>query len=269
MWIIGKMEEQEHIHLKVQSPKVVASGISHPGMLRSENQDYIHLDAGGNFVLLADGMGGHERGAEASRTTLEVVQEYFHPEVVRAELQNITQGSGIPGEIVCLISLVDEAVSKANSVLYQRNQEAKLKRFMGTTVVGLVFAEDRNLLWFHVGDSRLYLWRDSSLKCLTSDHSAYAEWIRKGKVGAEPGKNIVTRAIGPNPAVSPEAFWDTCQKDDIYILCSDGLTDMLGDEEISKILETESDVDKIAAQLIDAANEAGGKDNTSVVVCKV
>ena len=124
------------------------------------------------------------------------------------------------------------------------------------------------MLWFHVGDSRLYRWRNSNLTCLTTDHSAYSDWVRRGKAGQEPGKNIVTRAVGPKEGVIPDIEWEEYQKDDAYILCSDGLNDMISDEEITNILKQHNDVDDMAVGLVNAAISAGGKDNTSVVVCK-
>lgn len=263
------MEHDGRVHLQVKTPSIAISGISDTGRMRSENQDSIFVDEAGKFILLADGMGGHERGAEASQTTLSVMKEYFHPDVISAELVDITEGSGVPAEIVCLTSLVDEAVTKANTVLYDRNQKERLQRFMGTTVVGLIFTGEGSALWFHVGDSRLYRWRQGDLKCLTKDHSAYAEWVRKGREGTEPGKNVVTRAIGPNPAVSAETLYEKWEPEDTYFMCSDGLTDLVSDEQIMEIIKSEEDVDAIATRLIDAANDAGGKDNVSVIVCKV
>ena len=263
------MVSRGRTHLQVKTSDIVASGISDIGCERSENEDSIFLDESGHFVLLADGMGGHERGAEASDTAIKVIKEYFDPKVVDAELQDITGGSGMPPEISCYMSLVDMAVNKANSRLFSRNQEAGLQRYMGTTVVGLVVVEGGYVLWFHVGDSRIYHWRDSILKCLTSDHSAYNDWVLKGRIGEKPAKNIITRAVGPKEAVTAEVAWDDRNQDDIYILCSDGLTDMIDDERISQILTDEKDIDDIAVQLIDAANDAGGKDNVSVVVCRI
>ena len=220
-------------------------------------------------MLLADGMGGHERGAEASETALNVIQEFFQPELVADELQDITGGSGMPPEILCYMSLADTAVNKANSILYERNREEGLKRYMGTTVVGLIPIEGSYVVWFHVGDSRLYRWRDSALQTLTTDHSAYEEWKSKGRSGEKPAKNIITRAIGPKEGVSPETAWDNWQQDDTYILCSDGLSDMIKEDQITQILNTEKNVNDIATRLIDAANKAGGKDNVSTVVCKI
>ncbi len=262
------MKSDERIHIKVESSNVVGSGISDPGLERDGNEDSISLDESGVYVLLADGMGGHERGAEASKTALDVIQEFFKPEVILSELPDITSGGGIPSEIACLLSLVDQAVNKANSELYRRNVEAKLHKYMGTTVVGLVMLKDY-VLWFHVGDSRLYRWRNSILERLTTDHSAYFEWIRKGKSGVEPAKNIITRAVGPNAAVSANCDWDNRQKNDIYILCSDGLTDMISEGQIVDILTLEKNVDAVSIRLIDTANDAGGKDNVSVIVCRV
>jgi len=264
------MKSNKQIHLQLKTSIIVASGISDPGRVRSENEDAIILDEAGSFMLLADGMGGHERGAEASRTALKVIHEYLQPEMLQEKLMDITEVEGVSSEIVCLSTLVGEAVDDANAVLYSRNQEAQLKKYMGTTVVGLVpETVGEYMLWFHVGDSRLYRWRDAKLECLTTDHSAYAEWVNQGRQGAKPSKNIITRAIGPNVASAAEIGWEKWQQADIYILCSDGLTDMITDEQIVDILNSGKSVDDTVARLVEAAMNAGGKDNTSVIVCQV
>ena len=139
---------------------------------------------------------------------------------------------------------------------------------MGTTIVGLVLVPDDNMLWFNVGDSRIYLYRDSTLKQLSTDHSLHEEWLKAGKNGPEPGKNIITRVIGTDHFVRADIEWDKRQKNDLYILCTDGLTDMVSDQEIDAILKNEHDVDKIANNLVKAALDAGGNDNTSVIVCR-
>lgn len=263
------MDTSGRVHIQVKGAYFDASGISDTGRVRSENQDAIYLDKEGHFVLLADGMGGHERGAEASQAVIEIIQEYLQPELLLSAMKDITKVEDVPPEILGLFSLVDKGVNRANAILYERNQEAGLERYMGSTLVGLVPAPGSSMMWFHVGDSRLYRWRDSHLKCLTTDHSAHSEWIRKGREGIEPAKNIVTRAIGPKEGVVPDIEWEEYGKGDIYILCSDGLNDMLADDEIAEVLIHYQDVDDIAVKLIDGAMDAGGKDNTSVIVCKV
>jgi protein phosphatase len=263
------MNLSERVHLQIKTPVVIASGISDPGLVRSENEDTICLDKEGHFILLADGMGGHEKGAEASKTAINVIQDYLRPDLIKSELRDITNVDGVPPEIIGLSSLVDKGINKANETLFERNQQEGLDRYMGTTLVGLVFLEGSIIVWFHVGDSRLYRWRDSHLERLTLDHSAYNDWVRKGKQGEEPEKNIITRAVGPKEGVMPDIKWENYQKNDVYMVCSDGLNDMLTDEQISEILNGRDDVDMMTNELINAAMDAGGKDNTSVVVCRV
>ena len=253
---------------QIEGDRFVAFGISDTGLIRQENQDSILLDVDGHFLLLADGMGGHERGEVASFTSLQVIQEYLQPDKILSEIQEITRVDGIPAKVICFLSLVDKGINKANSVLYELNREEGLERYMGSTVVGLIWVEEDHIVWFNVGDSRLYRLRDSVLKCLTIDHSAYNTWIRNGKEGEEPGKNIVTRAVGPREGVIPDIKFGKCRKEDIYLLCSDGLSDMVTDEEIANVLSSEEDVEKIAEQLIETAFNAGGVDNISVIVSR-
>ena len=263
------MNSSERVHLQVKTPAVIASGISDPGLVRPENEDTIYLDNEGLFILLADGMGGQEKGAEASETAVDVIKRYLKPDLIKNELRDITNVEGVLPEVIGLSSLVDKGISKANAALFERNQREGLERYMGTTLVGLVFLEGSIAVWFHVGDSRLYRWRDSALECLTLDHSAYNAWVQKGKQGEEPAKNIITRAVGPKEGVMPDIKWENYQKNDVYMVCSDGLSDMLTDEQISEVLNDRDDVDIMTNELINAAMAAGGKDNTSVVVCRV
>lgn len=262
------MKRNERVTIQFEAPHLTICAVSDPGRKRSENEDSIFVDGEGHFMLLADGMGGHERGAEASQTAIEIMQEFLHPEILLEEIADITDAEGISTEIICLSSLVEDAVEKANAVIYQRNQEKGLKRFMGTTVVGLVPLKT-DILWFHVGDSRIYLWRDSVLKQLTKDHSAYLQWEREGRLGVQPAKNVITKAIGPNQNTSVDIGYDSRMKNDIYILCSDGLSDMLPDDKIAEILAEQEPVHFAANRLADAANDAGGKDNVSVVLCQI
>jgi len=257
------------IHQEVNTTRIVAAGLSDVGHARSENEDSIWLDESGLVLLLADGMGGHERGAEASQTAINNFREMLTPETIKKEAGEITAAAGVPPEIACLYTIIFRAVGKTANFLSDRNAELKLDLFMGTTVVGLVLVADSHVLWFHIGDSRLYRWRGSVLKQLTTDHSAYAEWENRGRKGAAPPKNLLTRVIGINPIVEADIEYDKREKDDIFILCSDGLTDMVTDQQIEEIIKAGSNVTDIANSLVNAALVAGGKDNVSVIVCKV
>jgi len=263
------MKTDSRVNIQVNTSQIDAVGISDVGCVRSENEDSIWLDESGLVLLLADGMGGHERGAEASQTAIKVFQEHLTPEVIKEEMRDITAAVGVSPEIGCLYTIIFRAVGKTANYVVERNRELDLERFMGTTIVGLVLVDDDHVLWFHIGDSRLYLWRDSTFKCLTTDHSAHAEWIGAGRIGEEPKKNLITRVIGINPLVEADIEWDKRKKDDTFILCSDGLTDMLADEQIEEILKAGDNANDIANKLVDTAIDNGGKDNVSVVVCKV
>lgn len=255
--------------MEIVSTPIVAAGISDAGCVRTENEDSIWLDETGLVLLLADGMGGHDRGAEASGTVIDIFRQLLTPDVIKKEMGDITAAAGVPPEISCLYTIIFRAVGKTASALSERNRELKLDRYMGTTIVGLVLVDDDHVLWFHIGDSRLYRWRDGTLKCLTNDHSAYAEWADAGCYGSAPAKNLITRVIGIDPGVEADIEWDKKLKDDTFILCSDGLTDMIADEKIEEILKEEKDIKDTANLLMNAALAAGGKDNVSVIVCKV
>ncbi|MBN2059739.1 MAG: serine/threonine-protein phosphatase [Deltaproteobacteria bacterium] len=263
------MTTENRVYVNVKTEHIIASGLSDRGLVREENEDSIFLDESGQVLLLADGMGGHERGAEASQTAVKVFKEHLTPEKIKEELRDITAAAGVSPEIACLYTIIFRAVGKTAEYLAKRNDELMLKRYMGTTIVGLFLAKDGNVLWFHIGDSRLYLWRDSALKRLTADHSLYSEWVKAGRIGPEPNKNIITRVMGIDRFVDADIDWDKRVTNDLFLLCSDGLTDMITDAQIEEVLNSEVDVDIIANRLLDKALEAGGKDNTSVIVCRV
>jgi protein phosphatase len=175
----------------------------------------------------------------------------------------------VPAEVNGLFALIDRGIRRSNSAVYKKNIEEGIERFMGSTLVGLIFSSDYYVTWFHVGDSRLYRFRDNILTLLTVDHSAYMEWVNHGSIGEEPTKNIVTRAIGPKEGVIPEINWEKGKPGDIYMLCSDGLSDMVPDNEIANIMTSASSVNGMAVNLLNAALDAGGFDNISIMVCKL
>lgn len=263
------MHDTKRVQFQVESEKLTAAGVSDVGLLRNENQDFIHLDENARFLLLADGMGGHERGAEASKTVINTLKDYFRPERIEKELTDITAVEGVPAEVSSILSLIDKGIRKSNKAVYEKNRTEGVEKYMGSTLVGTVFTSDLYVTWFHVGDSRLYRWRNAALTQLTEDHSAYAAWVNKGCAGEEPGRHLVTRAIGPREGVLPEINWEKGREGDKYILCSDGLNDMLGDNEISRIIQDSDNVKNIAFNLLNAALDAGGNDNISIIVCEL
>jgi protein phosphatase len=256
-------------YLQVKSDALVAVGISDVGKRRKENEDAFWIDESGLIVLLADGMGGHENGAEASRCAIEIFSELLNLKKIEEEMFDGTAMVDVPTEIAKLFPIIDRAVDKTASLLWERNRELNLNLPMGTTLVGLVLVGDHHVLWFHVGDSRIYRLRESKLELLTKDHSAYQEWLDSGKRGVDPGKNIISRALGISPMVYADTNWDRRHEGDVFILCSDGLTDMITDDEIKEILDSEQNVYDCTHSLVEAALDAGGRDNTSVVVCRV
>ncbi len=227
------------------------------GMCRTMNQDYFYtsdMPVGNlpNLFLVADGMGGHNAGEYASRHTVETV-------VSVAQASHKTQP----------VEILGEAIQAANTELIEQASADGSMRGMGTTIVAAVIFDDR-IYVANVGDSRLYL-VDSQIRQVTRDHSFVEEMVRRGEIGREaarthPDKNIITRAVGAAKEVEIDFFEDSLQRGMEVLLCSDGLTNMVEDEEIRRILKGQRDTAEKAERLILAANQNGGKDNVTVVV---
>ena len=227
------------------------------GRKRKMNQDYVYtseIPVGNlpNIFIVADGMGGHNAGDYASRFTVETVVR----EIERSEKTD-------PKELFA------EAVKVANrEILTLAGQNENLSG-MGTTLV-LATCEGNKLTVANIGDSRLYVLGDE-LKQITKDHSFVDEMVRLGNLDKEtaknhPDKNIITRAIGADEVVEADFFDVELKEGDMVLMCSDGLTNMLEDEEIRMILHGQRDIVEKAEELIKAANQNGGKDNIAVVL---
>ncbi len=255
-------------YLNIENSMVIVSGISGRGCVRKSNEDNIWIHESGEILLLADGMGGHERGAEASRAAIDNFSGQLTPDLIKSQLNEITSASGISAQYPTVYTIISRAVSKAANAIYERNNELNLERYMGTTIVGLLIIGGE-IFWFHVGDSRAYRFRDSRLEQLTADHSAYEDWKEAGSVGTAPGKNLITRAIANNPMVEADIEYDEKKSGDIYLLCSDGLTDMVTDEKIEEILNGKNNIPGKADLLFNEALSAGGRDNVSIILCKI
>ena len=240
------------------------------GRVREHNEDAVFANPHLGFVVLADGMGGYNAGEVASSmATTRLASELESALAARAP--HATDGPG--GEAFAGQCLRD-AVADANAAIFQAAQDEAGYAGMGTTLVAALFFDDRVAV-AHVGDSRLYRLRDGTLSLLTHDHSLLQEQIDSGLLSAEEARhslnrNLVTRALGVDPLVEVDLAEHLVLPDDLYLLCSDGLNDMVPDEEIALALQTLSGHLELAAtQLVEMANDHGGRDNVSVILVKV
>ncbi|MCI8963875.1 MAG: Stp1/IreP family PP2C-type Ser/Thr phosphatase [Eubacterium sp.] len=235
--------------------------ITDKGRTRNTNQDYVYCEENAvgsfpNLFIVADGMGGHNAGDTASRMCVE--------EVV-SQIEQSTK--------VTPIGIFEQAVAAANEKVFQASLSDKALKGMGTTIVATVVFGDTAYI-VNVGDSRLYVYKDT-FRQVTIDHSLVEEMVQSGKLHKEdmrthPNKNIITRALGTNSEVKADCFEIEVDEGDVLLLCSDGLSNMLEDERIERIIKSNrEDMSEAGKQLVQEANEAGGKDNISVVLIQV
>ncbi len=245
-----------------------AFGLTDVGRKRKHNEDAYLVDSERGLFVVADGMGGHAAGEVASRITVESMQEFV------ATSDDTTESSwpfGYGNRASSSGNRLTAAVERANEKVMRAVANRPELKGMGTTVVAaLVDAERATLV--HVGDSRAYLFRESELRRLTDDHSWVQEQVNAGilsedEAKSHPLKNVVTRALGGSPHVSVDLIEVPLRAGDRFLLCSDGLTGMVADDEIQGFLLEESDAEAVVRKLVDLANERGGVDNiTSIVI---
>jgi protein phosphatase len=243
---------------------------TNPGMVRSHNEDSVAFDLPSGLVVLADGMGGYNAGEVASGIAVSVVAtEIKHLlETVKPE-----ETDAFSGEDEGVVLLRDN-VQKANSSIFHAAESQPQYSGMGTTIVAALFYDDRVAV-AHVGDSRMYRLRGEVFETITRDHSLLQEQIDSGIISKEDArtsknKNLVTRAVGIDDDVDVELHVHDLQVGDIYLLCSDGLNDMVEDEEIGATVQMlKANLTLAASQLIQMANDNGGRDNVSVILVKV
>ena len=261
--------KRDRTQLQAETPDIIAAGISDVGFMRAINEDRIWIHDSGEVMLLADGMGGHERGADASRIAIDTLSDLLSPEKINSQSDDVMVLEGIPADIAPVYTIIHRAVKRTAAVIAERNSELKLSKYMGTTVAGFVLAEKNHVFWFHVGDSRVYRLREGRLKRLTVDHSLFAEWEKAGALGEAPAKHVITRVLANDPEAEADIDWDKRKRGDIYLLCSDGLNDMISDTDIEKIFNREKSIPETAEMLVSEALSAGGRDNVSVIICEV
>lgn len=243
---------------------------THPGMVRSHNEDSVACDPACGLVVLADGMGGYNAGEVASGIAVSVVvTEVSH------RLQNASpvERGERDGEDLG-VSLLRGNIQKANASIFNAAQSQPQYAGMGTTIVSGLFYDNRVVVG-HVGDSRMYRLRGEVLETITKDHSLLQEQIDSGMISIEDArlsknKNLVTRAVGIDADLEPEIHVHDVMVGDIYLLCSDGLNDMVEDDDIqSTIYALQSNLPLAADQLIQMANDNGDRDNVSVILVKI
>lgn len=247
---------------------LIITGLTDIGYSRDHNEDAIAWDEDRNLALLADGMGGHLAGDVASQLCLDTLLEYLQPALDKP--LSLKPNKGVTKQA----TLMRRAVNHANKAVFEAASANPEYQGMGTTVAALLFY-DKRLVVAHVGDSRVYRLRNGSLEPITRDHSLVREMLDHGVISPEeavdnPYSHVITKAVGVQENVVAEVQEYPVREGDIYLLCSDGLTDMVDDNDIEAILiEADGDMDSAARALVDRANEHGGRDNISVVLTAV
>ena len=256
--------------MSARAPLDVAS-LSHPGMVRTHNEDSVYVDSDAGLAILADGMGGYSAGEVASGIAVNVISKGMLVELTSGrELSKVDVGSGLTHAAL----LLQQQIALANKGIYEAAQARPECAGMGTTLVTTVFVQNRVSIG-HIGDSRCYRLRGDKFEQLTHDHSLLQEQIDSGMLTTEQAKyslnkNLVTRALGIEAVVPADISEYRVEADDIYLLCSDGLTDMVDAEGVQEIIGSRrGDLAEAAAELIDVANQNGGRDNISVVLVRV
>ncbi len=228
------------------------------GRARECNEDYYLVDEDLSLVVVADGMGGHHHGEVASRLAATGIADFL-------------RGSeGAPADAKEAEDLVARAVREVNRRIYVHNMAKGYQpgRGMGTTVVGLWGCLEQNAVIFHVGDSRLYHYRQGALHSGTTDHSLYESWKASGKQGEAPKRNVLQRAVGVYEDVEAEISWARLEAQDVTLLCSDGLTRMLNDNALHEAAGEAAarGPEAVGRALVRRANDKGGRDNITLAL---
>jgi len=239
------------------------------GLVRPHNEDSVFANPGLGLAVLADGMGGYSAGEVASGMATSILGT----ELEKAFAAMAPDEPMADGERWAHAAL-KQKIEHVNAAIFQASEDQPQYAGMGTTLVAALF-HDNTVTVAHIGDSRLYRWRGNELRQLTRDHSLLQEQIDSGIISAEQAqhsqnKNLVTRALGIDPTVAAEMHDHEALPGDIYVLCSDGLNDMVADDEIASSLSALSaNLELCAIRLVEMANDNGGRDNVSVMLVRV
>lgn len=240
------------------------------GKVRDHNEDAIGTSAETGLMVLADGMGGYNAGEVASGIAVKTVLELVTEACQREDRAVAEPETGMMRQTVVL----RDAVARANKLIHQTAKSQPQCEGMGTTIVACLFFDNRVSI-AHVGDARVYRLRKNRFEQMTMDHSLLQELVDRGFYSQEEAqrstnRNYVTRALGVEPIVQVEIQETDVQQDDVYLLCSDGLPDMVEDEDIHLTISTFSaNLETVGQQLIQLSNDHGGRDNISVILTHI
>ena len=250
--------------------KIDFTEMTDTGRVREHNEDAIGSDPEIGLMVLADGMGGYNAGEVASGIAIQIVTDLATEGAARENRDETDPHSGLMRQSIVL----RDAIYRANKIIFQTAQSKTDCEGMGTTIVACMFY-DNKISIAHVGDSRAYRMRDGTLEQMSLDHSLLQELVDRGFYSEEEAqrstnRNYVTRALGVEPTVEVEVHEYPVLPDDVYLLCSDGLPDMVEDEDIHLTISTfNASLDVVGKQLIELANDHGGRDNVSVMLAQV
>ncbi len=243
---------------------VITAGISDVGCVRRSNEDSIGLFQDLNLYIVADGMGGHAAGEVASKIAVDQIEQFLKDAEDPDHTLTGSEQEKNPSQLA-------NAIASANQKIYMTSLEDKSLSGMGTTVVALLAQPDEVEIGF-VGDSRVYLYQNKEIEQLTKDHSLVNEYVKRGLLapeaaGSHPQKHVLSRALGTGVEVEIETFKRTPCEGDIFLLCSDGLSNKLSSAEMNSIvMESDGNLEDAGKKMVRMAKEKGGEDNISIVL---
>jgi protein phosphatase len=250
--------------------RAIASGLTDVGLQRDHNEDSYAVLSEYDLFIVADGMGGHRAGDVASRLATDAIAEFFRSTAQEDATWPFHFDTSLSEDENRLVT----GIRVANRRIFERSIRSRDCAGMGTTVVGALYSRKKNRLFIgHVGDSRAYRVRKAQIQQLTRDHSLINDYLQAmpeltDEQRAELPKNVITRALGMQDSVAVDLVNDEPQLGDVYLLCSDGLSGMLTDEQILGVVGSSADTNEMCRRLIEKANENGGEDNITALVIR-
>jgi serine/threonine protein phosphatase PrpC len=262
--------------------RIACYGNTDTGLVRDHNEDAFYMSDVEPLYVVADGMGGHNCGEVASRIAVETMAEFYNETAGREAVDLVTKSATGKGlwpfgkrkrSATYEELRIESAIEEGNRRILEAGKADAGKRGMGTTLVGCYFTEG-GVFVGHVGDSRCYRFRDGQIEQITEDHSLANEYVRMNILSPEdvehfPYKNVIVRALGLAAHVQVDVGRHEFQPGDLFLLCSDGLSDMLPDLVMEEILGEQTDAEEAVEELIERANDAGGVDNITVIIAAV